>query len=317
MYGFTLPALKLVHDYLSARNQRTRVSNSYSTWFQILFGVPQGSILGPLLFNIFLTDLFFILNKIDIANYADDNTPYTSSNDVNGLIKSLEEASKKFFKWFNDNLMKSNPDKCHLLISTNDNVKIRKGNFQIENTKREKLLGIQFDNKLSFDYHLSEICKKASRKLYALGRVTPYMNLSKRKILMNAFFNSQFSYCPLIWMCHSRIINKKINRLHERCLRMIYCDKQSSFEELLEKDSSVSIHERNIQILATEMYKVNKGMSPPQTTELFPRRNEQPHNLIHNTKFLQLPVNSVHCGTESISYLTQRFWIWFQILIKM
>ena len=217
-YEFTLPALKLVHDYLLARNQRTRVSNSYSTWLEILFGVPQGSILDPLSFNVFLTDLFFILNKIDTANYADGNTPYTSSNDVNGLIKSLEEASKKFFKWFNDNLMKSNPDKCHLLVSTNGNVKIRIGNFQIENTKREKLLGIQFDNKLSFDYHLSEICKKASRKLYALGRVTPYMNLSKRKILMNAFFNSQFSYCPLIWMCHSRIINKKINTLHGRCL---------------------------------------------------------------------------------------------------
>ena len=105
-----------------------------------------------------MADLFFILSEIDIANYADDNTPYTSSNDVNGLIKSLEEASKKLFKWFNDNLMKSNPDKCHLLVSTNDNVKIRIGNFQIQNTKREKLLGIQFDNKLSFDYHLSEIC---------------------------------------------------------------------------------------------------------------------------------------------------------------
>ena len=97
----------------------------------------------------------------------------------------------------------------HLLVSTNDNVPIRIENFQIENTKREKLLGTKFDNKLSFDYHLSETCKKASRKLYALDRVTRYMNLSKRKILMNAFFNSQFSYCPLTCMCHSRIIKKK------------------------------------------------------------------------------------------------------------
>ena len=64
-------------------------------------------------------------------------------------------------------------------------------------------------------------------------------------------------------MCHSRIINKKINRLHERCLGIIYCDKQSSFEELPEKDSSVSIHKRNIKILATEIYKVSKGMSTP------------------------------------------------------
>ena len=92
--------------------------------------------------------------------------------------------------------MKSNPGKCHLLVSRNDNVEVRIGNFQIENTKREKLLGIQLDNRLSFDYHLSEIWKKARRKLYAIGKLTPYMNLSKRKTLINAFFNSQFS-CPL------------------------------------------------------------------------------------------------------------------------
>ena len=93
--------------------------------------------------------------------------------------------------------MKINPGKCHLLVSTNGNVAIRIGNFQKENTKREKLLAIQFDNKLSFDYHLSEICKKASRKRYALGRGTPYMNLSTRNIFMNAFFNSKFSYAHL------------------------------------------------------------------------------------------------------------------------
>ena len=140
--------------------------------------------------------------------------PYTSSNDV----KSLEETSKELFKWSDKNLTKSNPDKCHLLLSTNNNGAIVIENFQIDNTKREKLLGIQFDSKLSFDYHLSGTCKKASRKLYALGRINPDINLSKRKILMNAFFNSQFNYCSLIWICHSRIINKKISRLHERCL---------------------------------------------------------------------------------------------------
>ena len=73
-YGFTLPALKLVHDYLSDRKQTARVNNSYSTWFEILFRLPQGSILRPLLFNILLADLFFILHKIDIANYADKMT---------------------------------------------------------------------------------------------------------------------------------------------------------------------------------------------------------------------------------------------------
>ena len=93
-YGITLPALKLVHDYFSDRKQRTRVNHSYSTWFEILFGVHQCSIFcDPLLFNIFLAHLFSILKETDIADYTDGNTPYTSSNDVNELIKSLEEAS--------------------------------------------------------------------------------------------------------------------------------------------------------------------------------------------------------------------------------
>ena len=126
-----------------------------------------------------------------------------------------------------------------------------------------------FDNKLKSEKHINTICQKANRKLNALARITPYMELTKRRILMNAFFDSQFNYCPLIWMFHSRNLNNKINRLHERCLRVIYNDKTSSFEQLLENDNSVSIHHRNIQTLAIEMYKVTNGLSPEIMNELF------------------------------------------------
>ena len=78
---------------------------------------------------------------------------------------------------------------------------------------------------------------------------------------MNAFFNSQFNYCPVIWTCHSRALNK-INRLHEQCLHIIYYDKTSTFKELLEKDNSVSIYYRNLEALGIEMYKVGNGMAP-------------------------------------------------------
>ena len=98
-------------------------------------------------------------------------------------------------------------------------------------------------------------------------------------------------------------LSEKVNRLHERCLRIIYGDKQSSFKELLEKVSSVSVYKRNIQILATEMCKVSRSMASPQITELLKRRNEHPYNLRHNVKFLQPFVNSVHSETECISYL--------------
>ena len=228
---------------------------------EIVFRVPQGSILGPLLSNIFLADLFFIVKSADIANYADDNMSYATANNIERLIASLEEASKSLFTWFDNNLMKSNADKCHLLVSSNEKVTIKKGSHEIANTKRDKLLGAHLDRRLSFDYHISEICKKATRKFCALARVTSGISLSKQSTVMNAFFSSHFNYCPVIWMCHSRENNNKIDRLHERCLRIIYNDKRSSFNALSEKGGSVSIHERNIRILAKEMFKVSKKPS--------------------------------------------------------
>ena len=85
-YGFTLPALRLIHDYLSNRKQRTKIDDNYSSWSEILFGVPQGSILGPLLFHIFLVDLFFEVKDIDVASYADDSTPFIVQNNIDSKI---------------------------------------------------------------------------------------------------------------------------------------------------------------------------------------------------------------------------------------
>ena len=249
---------------------------SFSLWEEIVFGAPQGSILGTLLFNIFLCNLFFIMKETNFSSYADDDTHYRTADTIEEVIdtieeviKSLERDSTMLFKWFSDNQMKANISKCHLLVNKNDEVVINLGETEIKNSEYEKLLGIKVDTKLNFNEHLNDIINKASFKVNALSRIVPYRSLCKKKILMNSFFNSQFSYCPLIWMFHSRIMNNKINRLHERCMRLIYGDKTSSFEELLEQDKSVSLHTRNLQMLATDMFKVYRSMSPPSFSELF------------------------------------------------
>ena len=112
------------------------------------------------------------------------------------------------------------------------------------------MLGINLDTKLNFNSPIHDIFQKAGRKLNAISMITPYMDFVKRRLLVNAFFYSQFNYCQLVWMCHNRSNNNKINRLHERCLRLIYNDKKSSFKDLLEKDGSVSVHHRNLRTLA-------------------------------------------------------------------
>ena len=106
-YGFNMSALQFVHSYLKNRIQRTKINSEYSSWEEIMFGVPQGSILGPPLFNIFLCDLSLIVENIDIASYADDNTPYTTGNSIEKVIQNLGNATKALFLWFSDNQIKA------------------------------------------------------------------------------------------------------------------------------------------------------------------------------------------------------------------
>ena len=203
-----------------------------------------------------------MIDDINIANYADDNTPFVSDDTPLNVITSLENAAEKLFEWFTNNHMKANHDKCHLLMSTFIPISIKVRDYIIKNSDHEKLLGVTVDANLNFNCHLENILKKASKKVYVLARIPPYMSITKRKLLMNSLFTSQFNYCPLTWMCHSRTMNIKINRLHERCLRIVYSDKTSSFEKLLEKGGSVTIRTRNLQTLGTLMFKVYENLSP-------------------------------------------------------
>ena len=133
------------------------------------------------------------------------------------------------------------------------------------------------------------------------------MNTQKRKIIMKSFVTSQFGYCPLIWMFHSRRLNNKINSIHERALRITYQDHISTFQELLNKDNSVSIHHRNLQALATEMFKIHRGLSPDILREIFVPKISL-YNLRRNNTFERRQVHSVYHGTESLSFLGPKIW---------
>ena len=156
-------------------------------------GYLKGQLSGPLLFIIFLCDLFFIRNDVDFDSYADDKTPFFVGNNLDEVISKVQSSSKTPFQWFADNQMKANPDKCRFICNPNLKTIIMIENRQIHNSTCEKMLGVFFNSKLTFQSHTVNICKKAAHKLNAISRITPYMDFNERKLAVNAFFSSQFN----------------------------------------------------------------------------------------------------------------------------
>ena len=158
--------------------------------------------------------------------------------------------SSNLFQWLTEKELKGNASKCHLLICSDENVHVNIGSSHIKNSKCERLLGIDIDFKLGFENHINQIRSKARAKIKSLGRIVPSLNKRKRKLLMNAFFKSQL--LPVMahyHRCFIAVHEQQVNRLHETCLRIMYNDNTSPFTDLLEKDNSVSVRHRNIQVL--------------------------------------------------------------------
>ena len=142
--------LTFIQSHLSNQIQRDKTNSSFSEFSNVESRVLQGSISGPLCFSTFICDLFFDDINIDLANYAHDTTPYAYDLERNKVIKSLEKNIDKLFEWLSDNFLKASPDKCHLLINTDEKVALKIKNKAITNSSNQKLLSILFNNKLAF-----------------------------------------------------------------------------------------------------------------------------------------------------------------------
>ena len=196
--------------------------------------------------------------------------------------------------------MKANADKCHHLQSTNKKLKANISNYTIMNSDKEKLLEVTIDNHLKFKSHIKNLCSKTSQKPYAISIISLYISLNQRRMIMQSFIMSQFGYCPFIWMNHKRRLNNNINRIHERTLRIVYRVKKSIFKEVLEKDNSVTVHVKNLQILITEMYKVQNNCLPEIMNNVFPINEPiYEYDLRNTSKFAAHRIKTVRYGLES------------------
>ena len=308
-YGLSKEAVTFLYSYLKRRKQGVKINNTESIFQILLSGVPQGSILGPILFNIFINDLFLFINEVELANFADDNTIYAAKKNVEELIKVLEKESNTAIDWFKMNDMIVNPDKFQAMILSS-NKKENKFDLKINNSiisseKSVTLLGIEIDNKLNFDKQVSNICRKANNQLNAIGRIQNYLGEKGKKTILNTFVYSNFMYCPLTWHFCSKSSQNKIEKIQYRSLKMLTNDYNSDYKDLLENTKTSTMEIKRLRIVALEVFKTVNNLNPDFMKDIFyfsPYSTHRKYDIFVHCR------NTTSFGDKSLRALGPHIW---------
>ena len=197
-YGFSTNALLFILSYL--KKQISKRNSSFSTWEEIIAGVSQGSILEPLLLIIFLNDIFYFENRAFLSICADCNVLYAFGSNLEEAKQNLSQDLSKLSKWFHENCMILNPEKCHYMSLGKDSEGdlLKFCGEVLEASQTETVLGIQIDNKLNFENHIKSLCSKAFQELGTLQRFSNLLDVQKKNLSFNSIIKSQFNYCSLV-----------------------------------------------------------------------------------------------------------------------
>ena len=199
-YGLHVNSLRLMYSYLDSRLQRVKLGSHRSTAKVMKIGVPQGSVLGPLLFNIFINDRFLIKLDSEICNFADDNTLYLCGRDLQEIVTNLENDLSNLLEWSKSNGMLANPKKFQLMfLGLQGKIKLRLNieGSKVPTTGHVNFLGVEIDSKLTFNKHIETLCSKVNRKVSAFARLNNDIPREQALTVCNAVILSNFNYCIL------------------------------------------------------------------------------------------------------------------------
>ena len=178
-----------------------------------------------------------------------------------------------------------NPGKCHFISfgkDTRDEDVFYYHNLTVKSCDEEEILGVTIDRKLTFHQHIKKVCRKAGQKLSTLLRLSAHLHTNKKKTIYTTMVISQLNYCLLVSMFFPRRSSNLINKVQERALCMTYNDQLTDFKSLLSNHNEITIHQRNLQVLNTELYKIINHIAPPMMSSLF-EISENTHNKIFSS----------------------------------
>ena len=312
-YGLTDSACELMGNYLSGRMQRVKIAGTKSQWKSLDKGVPQGSILGPLLFNIFINDLFYFIERGTLYNFADDNSLACIAADKEELKINIQHDTSICIDWFCSNGMEANPSKFQCMLFSNQSTEQLQidinDSVSITSEPCVKALGVYIDNRLNFNEHVKRSSLKAARQLNALSRISKFLNFKSRKLVYQSFILSNFTYCPLVWHFCGKLNNSKIEKIQERALRIVCNDQISCYTELILKLKTCTMLQSRLNTILTEVF---KSLNPNPVNPIYIRELLQikdiPYDMRDSSLLNQPKIRTTKFGLRSFSYLAAKLW---------
>ena len=272
-------------------------------------GVPQGSIMGPIIFNLFINDIFSVIRDGQLYNYADDNSVLVQAKQKDDVVKKLKDNAGIIVNWCSENQMAANPAKFQVMIGE------EKSPSQIDldeitsisSEPQVKLLGIYLDNFMNFNYHVTHLLQKASRQLNCLKRTAYPLKSDLRLLLYKSFVYSNFNYCPVVWHHCGQTNTKKLEKLQYRALKFVFNDYVSDYESLLERAQMPTLSVYRLRSFAIEVYKIHKNLGPSIMNKLISER-EITYNLRSGRSYATQHNRTTKYGLHSFRHFGVKIW---------
>ena len=305
---------KLIYSYLKVRKKSVKTNNTYSDYNDFISSVPQGSMFGPILFNLSTNDLFFFIEIASMHNFADDNTLSAWGETLSKLIGTLESESNIAIDWFTKNEMIINPDKFQAIIldktkSNLTNIPLTIDNQTVKSVPSVELLRIHLDDKLNFNLQISNICRSAANQLNAWIRLKSYLKFNAKRVLINSHIISNFNYCPLVWIFSAAKFLNKIEVFQKRALRFLCNDYSISCEGLLEKARRVKMIVNRLRNLCVEIYKTINKLNLEFMKNIFKVKENKRLVREQYKLYLETPEwNQVSFGAKSLKVYGPNVW---------